>query len=193
MRREWIEMAIGYSSQNFQIYVSLHAEGVDWNTVNNATFERSKRSPSMRREWIEMPPLYNKSIKSVVSLHAEGVDWNMNRQKLLCALSRLPPCGGSGLKLLLVILLLCVMGLPPCGGSGLKWKYMKRYTTAFNKSPSMRREWIEIYIVTHRILPVLVSLHAEGVDWNEDYDIDENGEWVSPSMRREWIEMLICA
>ena len=57
-------------------------------------------------------------------------------------------------------------GLPPCGGSGLKF-FNKAICTSGAKSPSMRREWIEIdqgRMAIHRI-----------------------GE--SPSMRREWIEI----
>ena len=31
-------------------------------------------------------------------------------------------------------------------------------------SPSMRREWIEIYIMLENMWHLIVSLHAEGVD-----------------------------
>ena len=53
--------------------------------------------------------------------------------------------------------------LPPCGGSGLKWE-VPIVVGRKNGSPSMRREWIEIqrYFVFSQ--PQLVSLHAEGVD-----------------------------
>ena len=59
-----------------------------------------------------------------------------------------------------------LQGLPPCGGSGLKYKSGNLEITGTG-SPSMRREWIEIY-------PVLLEME---------------GLFKSPSMRREWIEM----
>ena len=57
----------------------------------------------------------------------------------------------------------CLSSLPPCGGSGLKFqgvwqKYYKK------RSPSMRREWIEIFSYCNLVAPDFVSLHAEGVD-----------------------------
>ena len=123
-------------------------------------------SPSMRREWIEMPT---------------GCQMRM---KMLC----LPPCGGSGLKSFNVPPSLCIRespsmrrewieirktiqatirtsSLPPCGGSGLKY-YDIEEKKQFALSPSMRREWIEI---TRRRLGACVRM--------------------SPSMRREWIEI----
>ena len=40
----------------------------------------------------------------------------------------------------------------------------KRYGRLYAASPSMRREWIEIFVF-HSIFPAyMVSLHAEGVD-----------------------------
>ena len=36
--------------------------------------------------------------------------------------------------------------------------------TAFFWSPSMRREWIEIFLASSNTLICVVSLHAEGVD-----------------------------
>ena len=52
----------------------------------------------------------------------------------------LPPCGGSGLKLLMPCINLYMQSLPPCGGSGLK-------------SPEVAQSKVSE-----------VSLHAEGVD-----------------------------
>ena len=63
-------------------------------------------------------------------------------------------------------LLVCVASnsLPPCGGSGLKCLEHCGYYLE-NMSPSMRREWIEmITFPVIQLLPIFVSLHAEGVD-----------------------------
>ena len=54
-------------------------------------------------------------------------------------------------------------GLPPCGGSGLKYSGLEEITFE-EKSPSMRREWIEIMPDLQKTIPAMVSLHAEGVD-----------------------------
>ena len=80
-------------------------------------------SPSMRREWIEIP----------------------SRRTVSVCLPRLPPCGGSGLKSAHPGWNELGCSLPPCGGSGLKW-ILRRRRTYSNRSPSMRREWIEIVI-----------------------------------------------
>ena len=53
--------------------------------------------------------------------------------------------------------------LPPCGGSGLKC-VMVNGIFLYTESPSMRREWIEICIYGNWELVRIVSLHAEGVD-----------------------------
>ena len=124
---------------------------------------------------------------------------------------RLPPCGGSGLKLVF-----CrnffrrVCRLPPCGGSGLKWENDKFEIIGvclppcggsglkssascsmemFLLSPSMRREWIEMY-----------SLHGYSRDRSGLPPCGGSGlKYLhggpfrsvcrSPSMRREWIEI----
>ncbi len=56
-----------------------------------------------------------------------------------------------------------IQSLPPCGGSGLKFTRAARLS-AYSQSPSMRREWIEMYRLQTAADPTLVSLHAEGVD-----------------------------
>ena len=56
----------------------------------------------------------------------------------------LPPCGGSGLKFLLSGSRGLRSRLPPCGGSGLKYSIALAHALGF-VSPSMRREWIEIF------------------------------------------------
>ena len=188
MRREWIE---------------IHDEWV--------CAETQATSPSMRREWIEMPVRPLSRIRCAVSLHAEGVDWNdfivenniveyaspsMRREWIEIPDRRYSLHNADS--------------LPPCGGSGLKW---------FHRS-------------FRRFLNV--SLHAEGVDWNicpDTYEDDDSSLppcggsglkcllniqnilrllclppcggsglkflyclpvdffYMSPSMRREWIEI----
>ena len=78
----------------------------------------------------------------------------------------LPPHGGSGLKSSRFIIRTSAYCLPPHGGSGLKWSSCKTYKR-ISRSPSTRREWIEI------------GLTFTTLD-----------EVTSPSTRREWIEML---
>ena len=75
----------------------------------------------MRREWIEISsnPFGYRSRN--VSLHAEGVDLN---EKCDIEFEE-------------------INGLPPCGGSGLKYGNLYNRVRKL-KSPSMRREWIEI-------------------------------------------------
>ena len=80
---------------------------------------------------------------------------------------RLPPCGGSGLKLSIRAPLLDSPScLPPCGGSGLKCKLCHSWS-GNSGSPSVWREWIEIPQSLR--FPLLVQ--------------------GSPSVWREWIEM----
>ena len=108
----------------------------------------------------------------------------------VCVCAGLPPCGGSGLKYRAFIKQIQkTLGLPPCGGSGLKCKWNCNYRFN-NRSPSMRREWIEIISHKHMIcIQLSPSMRRE---WIEIHIIKilvkEN---PSPSMRREWIEMLI--
>ena len=77
-------------------------------------------SPSMRREWIEIPPLYI----------------------LLYYKMRLPPCGGSGLKSAFFASLPASFSrLPPCGGSGLKcFSYSEEF---FYKIVSLHAEGVD--------------------------------------------------
>ena len=95
----------------------------------------------MRREWIEM------NLQSVHKTNTKS----------------LPPCGGSGLKYKTNTKNTRLKRLPPCGGSGLKYKPMHQYSNR-GKSPSMRREWIEINHILLMNCKAWVSLHAEGVD-----------------------------
>ena len=56
-----------------------------------------------------------------------------------------------------------VTRLPPCGGSGLKLPGDVVPVVPM-ASPSMRREWIEIFLPAALLSWERVSLHAEGVD-----------------------------
>ena len=59
--------------------------------------------------------------------------------------------------------MLCISGsLPPRGGSGLK--FVSIHSNPQMKSPSTRREWIEIPVERYFETLEEVSLHAEGVD-----------------------------
>ena len=121
----------------------------------------------MRREWIEMqiPPALPWTCKWSPSMRREWIE--MECTCLATVLEPcLPPCGGSGLKChRLSLSHVTLVSLPPCGGSGLKCPQQKSQRDLLT-SPSMRREWIEIYY-----FPVDISII------------------VSPSMRREWIEI----
>ena len=128
-------------------------------------------SPSMRREWIEMTHLFPlPGALLSPSMRREWIEMCYNNNKEGGDES-LPPCGGSGLKFIFFAPRCRLSpGLPPCGGSGLKYHF-SRYFQSFKNtpslppcggsglkcfqpgtildmqwSPSMRREWIEIYL-----------------------------------------------
>ena len=102
---------------------------------------RPTTSPSTRREWIEIAA----SHLSAMIHHS------------------LPPHGGSGLKSVILACKLRVAGLPPHGGSGLKYVH-SLCRSGVVKSPSTRREWIEIFCNPRTSQGQFVSLHTEGVD-----------------------------
>ena len=57
--------------------VALHPEGVDRNeSLGNGLTIRFAASPSTRRAWIEIMPLYHAAGRRAVALHPEGVDRN---------------------------------------------------------------------------------------------------------------------
>ena len=56
-------------------------------------------------------------------------------------------------------------------------------------SPSSQRVWIEIMISAVKLLPLLVALFTEGVDWNLTVEIFRNLVKMSPSSQRVWIEI----
>ena len=179
MRREWIEICCGSAMWNFcsslppcggsglkyvgcnhcchSHSVSLHAEGVDWNSTYSICFILIFLSPSMRREWIEMlcrPQCYPDPL---VSLRVEGVDWNTLRHFSVPLPQRLPPCGGSGLK--------CLVG--------------GRHQPLL-RSPSVWREWIEIRNPYKTCWNPSVSLRVEGVDWNTRLSAGISRMWSLP-------------
>ena len=149
-------------------------------------FQPTPMSPSMRREWIEIPSCNH---------------WNT-------AACCLPPCGGSGLKFLMMneyvqehkspsmrrewiemqsrlnykgvgrspsmrrewieismtpLQKHCSESLPPCGGSGLKYAVATK-TASFCRLPPCGGSGLKCCIHLCRCAVSLVSLHAEGVD-----------------------------
>ena len=125
-------------------------------------------SPSMRREWIEILQLYGiLAVRKSPSMRREWIEMMLSIGDT-APVSCLPPCGGSGLKYYYAQIITVWSSLPPCGGSGLKC--VSIVNSSFStKSPSMRREWIEM----RRNL-------GKNASWN-----------ASPSMRREWIEIFL--
>ena len=104
----------------------------------------SVESPSMRREWIEMTNGVDGAGEKIGLPPCGGSGLKFGHSLTACLLiSRLPPCGGSGLKCLTQQQQNYVFGLPPCGGSGLKFHDIST-APHVPRSPSMRREWIEI-------------------------------------------------
>ena len=166
MRREWIEIPL----------------------MSTVLF--SQMSPSMRREWIEMKTVaftgsYNDRLPPCGGSGLKYVSWNAKS----CAIGRLPPCGGSGLKYPKRGQTAAVLRLPPCGGSGLKYLQIQPVIHTPRQSPSMRREWIEMYMVgvMYRILLCLPPCGGSGLKCPDRESPAFSG--LSPSMRREWIEM----
>ncbi len=144
------------------------------------------QSPSTRREWIEinaltptnarslcLPPHGGSGLKSLPyrialsraclpphggsGLKSEAV-WTE-----MCGVLSLPPHGGSGLKSLVSYCDNVEQSLPPHGGSGLKCPAMDAVGMSI-RSPSTRREWIEISKCWNLKPLRHVSLHTEGVD-----------------------------
>ena len=100
-----------------------------------------EKSPSMRREWIEIP-------------QSEYTD----------RLYSLPPCGGSGLKYIWTVSALEQSQSPSMRREWIEMTESSFPAPAQVRSPSMRREWIEMQVVKSSWLSRIVSLHAEGVD-----------------------------
>ena len=72
MRREWIEMELGYAQGKQEASPSMRREWIEMK--DNPKFINITTSPSMRREWIEMFQGHELDKEHLVSLHAEGVD-----------------------------------------------------------------------------------------------------------------------
>ena len=168
--------------------VSLHAEGVDWNFAWFFYSSFSWSLPPCGGSGLKLLLLLVVSIFCMVSLHAEGVDWNSFSRSSPKRSDRLPPCGGSGLKFLGHKLFIANDCLPPCGGSGLKYSQV-HYTTIYNMSPSMRREWIEISTRIFIIFPSVGLPPCGGSGLKCRIAPQYACKYWSPSMRREWIEM----
>ena len=140
IRREWIEMFPLSAVRSAAQSPSIRREWIEMLRVGTAY--RNGTSPSIRREWIEI-------IKPDASPSSS---------------IGLPPCGGSGLK--------CTAQtihdpkahrLPPCGGSGLKFDAADKSVDQI-ASPSVWREWIEIFCGVTAAIRSNVSLRVEGVD-----------------------------
>ena len=82
-----------------------------------------------------------------------------------CFPQRLPPCGGSGLKYAASHVRFYISGLPPCGGSGLKYEIRQKHQKK-------------------RSLP---PCGGSGLKSYDNLILDVSSE--SPSVWREWIEI----
>ena len=100
----------------------------------------------------------------------------------------LPPCGGSGLKLLAGAIAASLSASP---SMRREWIEMQTVQTPQNPagSPSMRREWIEICMGWCTRCPPegLPPCGGSGLKFPCPHVLKKFTE--SPSMRREWIEM----
>ena len=146
-------------------------------------------SPSMRREWIEICDVQRllQEIRSP-SMRREWIEMFF-LVPLFSAACRLPPCGGSGLKLQAAAVPQVPERLPPCGGSGLKCAGLRQFFRNLSPSPSMRREWIEMLSrCTSTCVSKSPSMRREWIEMKSN-DTSMTALLASPSMRREWIEM----
>ena len=141
-RRVWIEIHYCRIDKDWEP-VTLHSEGVDWNAWASLNYRRHRKSPSTWRVWIEILCDCFTNFGCVVTLHSEGVDWNK----------------------LIIVYLLSAYCHPPLGGCGLKL-LLREVLQRLSVSPSTRRVWIEIALITVLFNILSVTLHSEGVDWN---------------------------
>ena len=112
-------------------------------------------SPSMRREWIEMILSCILSIRYIRLPPCGGSGLKCADGELTVTVTCLPPCGGSGLKFRYPHRITPQYSLPPCGGSGLKYLLLCVKYFCCYRSPSMRREWIEIRLALPMRLVVM--------------------------------------
>ena len=121
-------------------------------------------SPSMRRVWIEIS--FTLYFHGVVTGHPPcgGCGLKLLLVKSFCAYCKgHPPCGGCGLKCSNIVEPIASFCHPPCGGCGLKSASLCS-RCPHSWSPSTRRVWIEMLDFCLQEGVVLVTLHAEGVD-----------------------------
>ena len=72
-------------------------------------------------------------------------------------------------------------------------KNYSKFLFSANRSPSMRREWIEIFNVLHSsCIRESPSMRREWIEMQQVFRRFLMEQW-SPSMRREWIEITYCA
>ena len=77
----------------------------------------------------------------------------------------LPPCGGSGLKSFLMLLMeLSTLSSPSLRREWIEIGHKAGSPSYLGQSPSLRREWIEIVFWASQNFGDAVSLLAEGVD-----------------------------
>ena len=104
----------------------------------------------------------------IVSLCKEGVDWNRISYGSCFAGNASPSVKREWIEI---------------------WK--KRENANGYRSPSVKREWIEMFKDYNIPAGTSVSLCKEGVDWNNNSDINTSKRRKSPSVKREWIEIVI--
>ena len=148
------------------------------------------QSPSTRREWIEIYTL-NPAILPTASPSTRR-EWIEMLRCTGCAVGTgcLPPHGGSGLKSsVLSMTLNRSPRLPPHGGSGLKCRWSPA-SGGTGRSPSTRREWIEIS-PSRSGGTVRTRLPPHGGSGLKLFGCQSSGglHTASPSTRREWIEI----
>ena len=208
--KEWIEILYGDTEEQ-NIDVSFHWEGVDWNSVFQSLPDCRQRLLPLGRSglkcfdspvWTHLERLlplgrsglkciYHKNHHSLwtVSFHWEGVDWNVSTVT------------GSGFWMV------------SFHWEGVDWNVLIPLSHGITStSPSTGKEWIEIQATTYLCQSKHVSFHWEGVDWNSNHIrycyrcIDVSFHWegvdwnrhltfkicsrtMSPSTGKEWIEM----
>ena len=102
----------------------------------------SQLSPSMRREWIEIPLWrYCCDSSESPSMRREWIEINLTR-----------------------IIKHLLFSSPSMRREWIEIYISQGRQNGKNWSPSMRREWIEIAVGDHLLELLPVSLHAEGVD-----------------------------
>ena len=153
--------------RQLSVLVTLHTEGVDWNFCCAVRTVLALSSPSTRRVWIEI-----------------GMVLIATYRKL-----RHPPHGGCGLKSHILFHTSKGDKVSPstrrvwieihsssCGfvettspSTRRVWIEMALSSKTHLKilSPSTRRVWIEINLYVEKFILDTVTLHTEGVDWNQ--------------------------